>query len=224
MDLLGIINTLELVGFSQAFAYLLGLQASCAGYGEYFAIMADNDMAVAAVAFGEKIAVIIEGGFKSGLVGAGCPALPYQILLIDGILAASFRSLPFGQSNVGGRFEGSVAQARRQLPLMFEEQIATEILQFVFEMRQVLCRHGFGIDPRPDCMSMTAAFFLMVDHDTGLPFKALRFGNAVCCILEHVHRDTRLHRGIQGNGEIWLLASGAFGNIFDLHERTCHVV
>ena len=105
--------------------------------------------------------MIFEGGFKSCLVGAGRPALPDQFLLVDCILAASFRGLPFGQGDIGGRFEGSVAQAWWQLPLMFKEKIATEFLQLVFEVRQVLCRHGLCINPRPDNMSVAAAFLLM---------------------------------------------------------------
>jgi len=81
---------------------------------------------------------------------------------------------------------------------MFEIELFGDFHQLVLEEWKRLGRHGFSIDPAPNCMAMTPSFLFMKDDHTGLVDQTVLFFDGC----------NRLFEGFDSNG--FGLPSGFF--------------
>lgn len=107
---------------------------------------------------------------------------------------------------------------------MIQKQIAGQIPQLVFEMRQIDRLHFISVDARPHHMRVATTLFLMHHNCTGLIRQSQLLFRAVCYLKEVVLGSDVICWWVQTEGEHKLLTLCGLGNCVHLGERTMKLI
>ena len=173
----------------------------------------------APIAFGE-----IEAAFSKRLGEGGArvrhrPAFLDQGIEFSSIASRSFGVLPFIQTEVARIALFGIHKPARHLPAVFEIELLGDFARPVLEEGQRTRRHGLRIDPRPDRVTMSAAFLFMEDEDAGLTCKSVLFFDGGERLLERLDPHIFFLRRVQRDGKEELLAARPATDGFRLAER-----